>query len=328
MKVFTRLSLALLLGVPTLAAAVEQEPYVAIYDNVIQANADSAVSYCTDLQTSLSSESIDQRHQAFVQLAEGWGKVQASYILGGYDMDAMDYPLMIDYFHMGNENVHETLARLMKSKSKASKVLYKISYKTLGALDDVMFSGPWTPRRKEMAEVISSNVCKRLTQVRDGYKEHRADFLDDPDNSLSLLINAQIENIYKTRDWRIAQISGLTKKTLGQTHPESQQYPYSKASWAFIGGLLATNQQLLGEDQQPNIATIVYSTTDGEGIAAVQAALQDSLTAYRNTPADHNYNINDMIPLFQGLLDLQKAFYRQLVSSLGVTAKLIDADGD
>lgn len=45
MKVFTRLSLALLLGVPTLAAAVEQEPYVAIYDNVIQANADSAVSY-------------------------------------------------------------------------------------------------------------------------------------------------------------------------------------------------------------------------------------------------------------------------------------------
>ena len=56
---------------------------------------------------------VDVRHQAFVQLAEGWGRVQASYILGDYDMNAMDYPLMVDYFHSGNEDIHESIERLV-----------------------------------------------------------------------------------------------------------------------------------------------------------------------------------------------------------------------
>jgi hypothetical protein len=328
MKAFTGLSLMLLLGAPALSQAAEQDPYAVIYDTVIQANANNAVTYCGDLKQALDNPSSEQRHQAFAQLTEGWGRVQASYILGVYDMDAMDYPLMVDYFHMGKEDIHESLGRIMTGDLAASKALYKNSYKTLGALDDVMFSGPWTERRKEMAEVISSNVCKRLTQVRDGYQEHRADFLDDHDKALSLLINAEIENIYKTRDWRIAQISGLTKATLGQPKPEHQQYPYSKASWGFIGAILETNKQLLADDQQPNVATIVYAKHGEEGMAAVQEALTASWVAYQGAPAEHNYNTGDMIPLFQGLLDLQKAFYRQLVGSIGVTATLIDADGD
>ena len=328
MKALTQLSLVFLLATPGLSNAAEQDPYVAIYDKVIQTNANNVVNYCTDLQQALGSDSAEQRRQAFMQLTEGWGRVQASYILGAYDIDAMDYPLMVDYFHMSKENIHESLERVMKSDTKASKALYKNSYKTLGALDDVMFSGPWTERRHEMADVISTSVCKRLTRIRDGYQAHRADFLADQDKALSLLVNAEIENIYKTRDWRIAQISGLTKKTLGKPEPEHQQYPYSEASWGFIGAILATNEQLLADDQQPNVATIVYAKDGGEGLAPVQEALNASLLAYQEAPADHNYNTNDMIPLFQGLLDLQKAFYRQLVGRIGVTASLIDADGD
>ncbi|REG86671.1 imelysin family protein [Marinomonas pollencensis] len=328
MKALTQLSLVFCLTASGLSHAAEQDPYVAIYDKVIQANANHAVQYCADLQEALDSDSADLRRQAFMRLTQGWGRVQASYILGAYDIAAMDYPLMVDYFHMSKENIHESLARVMKSDSSASKALYKNSYKTLGALDDVMFSGPWSERRHEMADVISASVCKRLTLIRDGYQEHRADFLADQDKALSLLVNAEIENIYKTRDWRIAQISGLTKKTLGKPEPEHQQYPYSQASWGFIGAILATNQQLLADDQQPNVATIVAAKGGSEGLVAVQQALDASLLAYQQAPADHNYNTNDMIPLFQGLLDLQKAFYRQLVGRIGVTASLIDADGD
>lgn len=333
MKIFTPLSFICLLSVPVfsyaeLSHAQEKDPYASIYDNVLQHNADNAVQYCADLQIALESKSSEVRHQAFLQLAEGWGRVQASYILGDYDMNAMDYPLMVDYFHSGNEDIHESIERLVGRDTKASTALYKNSYKTMGAIDSVMFSSDWSERRKEFAEVMVANVCKRFTQISDGYKANRDAFLFDVDRSLSLVVNAEIEHIYKTRDWRIAQVSGLTKANLGETKPEHQQYPYSQASWAFIGGILEANKQLLGEAQQPNVATIAYEKHGKEGINAVQAALEASLVAYKNTPADHNFNLNDMIPIFQGLLDVQKAFYRHLVNEIGVSANLIDADGD
>lgn len=328
MNIFSPLAFICLLSVPLLSNAQEKDPYASIYDNVLQSNADNAVQYCSNLQTALESDSGDVRHQAFVQLAEGWGRVQASYILGDYDMNAMDYPLMIDYFHSGNEDIHESIERLLARDTKASTALYKNSYKTMGAIDSVMFSGEWSERRKEFAKVMVANVCKRFTQISEGYKENRDTFLFDVERGLSLVVNAEIEHIYKTRDWRIAQVSGLTKANLGVTKPEYQQYPYSQASWDFIGGLLETNRQLLAEDLQPNLATIAYEKHGKEGIRAVQAALNNSLIAYKNTPADHNFNLNDMIPIFQGLLDMQKAFYRHLVSQIGVSANLIDADGD
>lgn len=328
MNPLIRFSLLVLLGTSSLTKATELEPFKVIYDQVIQTNAAGAVSYCISLQQTLNSESAEQRHSAFVQLVEGWASVQASYVLGGYDMDAMDYPLMVDNFHMGKEDIHESLARLIKSDTAATKALYKTSYKTLGALDDVMFSGPWSARRKELADVMAVNVCKKLALIRDGYREHRAEFLEDPDKALSLLINAQIEDIYKTRDWRIAQISGLTKKTFGQPMPQKQQYPYSQASWAAIGAQMKTHHRLLAEDLQPNMATIAHQKKAEEGMAAVQADLQAALLAYRETPAGHHYDTNDMIPFYQGLKDLQTTFYDQLVSRMGVTAKLIDADGD
>ena len=338
MKIFTPQSLFCLLSAPLLiytelsyakeSHVQTKDPYVSIYDNVLQHNADNAVNSCINLQGALASDSNQVRHQAFVQLAEGWGRVQASYILGDYDANAMDYPLMVDYFHSGNEDIHASITRLVGRDTKVSSALYKNSYKTMGAIDSVMFSADWSERRKEFAEVMVANVCKRFTQISDGYKANRDEFLADKERGLSLVVNAEIEHIYKTRDWRIAQVSGLTKANLGITKPEHQQYPYSQASWAFIGGLLATNKQLLAEDAQPNVATIAYEKHGAEGINTVQTALQATLLAYKNTPADHNFNLNAVIPVFQGLLDIQKAFYRHLVNKIGVSADLIDADGD
>ncbi|MDA7747044.1 hypothetical protein N8878_06920 [Psychromonas sp.] len=328
MKIFTPLSFICLLSVPVLSFAQQKDPYASIYDNVLQYNADNAVKECTHLQTSLQSKSSEERHQAFANLAKGWAQVQASYILGDYDMNAMDYPLMIDYFHSGNEDIHESIERLVARDTKASTALYKNSYKTMGAIDSVMFSGEWSERRKEFAEIMVANVCKRLTQISDGYKANRDAFLFDVDRGLSLVVNAEIEHIYKTRDWRIAQVSGLTKTNPGAAKPETQQYPYSEASWVFIGGILETNHQLLAESQQPNVASIAYEKEGKAGIKAVQMALEAATLAYKNTPIDHDFNSKDMALVSQKLSELQTTFYQHLVSQIGVSANLIDADGD
>lgn len=322
------LTLICLSGSASLANPATTDAYAAIYDKVLQANADTAVARCNDLQQTLNSPSADRRHAAFVVLAQAWAKVRASYVLGGYDMAAMDYPLLIAYFHVGKEDLHESLDQIVEGDLPPASALYKNSYKTLRALDDVMFSGPWSPRREQMTGFITSKVCKRLAQVTEGYRAHRGDFLADPEKALSLLINAEIESLYKTRDWRIGQIIGLTKKSLGQQQLDKQEYPYSQASWPVIGAIIATHEQLLDADQQPNIASIARVKRADEELSLVQKGLSETALAYQAVPLDKGFDLQATIPVFQGLLDTQKAFYRHLVGRIGVTANIIDADGD
>lgn len=311
---------------PTVHAAAD--PYAAIYDRVLQPNADRAAERCAQMQATLADGDAAARLAAFVELARGWAGVQASYVLGGYEADAMDYPLLLDSFHMGKEDVHESLARIIDGNGAPATVLYKNSYKTLNALDDVLFSGPWSARRAELAAVITGNVCKYLGRIRDGYRSHRAEFVGNRSKALTLLVNAEIETIYKTRDWRIAQVSGLTRQTVGKVQPQHQQYPHSQASWAAIGAVIDTNVQLLAADRQPNIATIAHDKKADAGLASVQEALAATVAAYRDTRPDHGFATSDVIPVYQGLLDLEKAFYQDLARRIGVTASLIDADGD
>jgi hypothetical protein len=313
---------------PLAAAAQEVQPaYEAIYDTILTGDAEDAVSACGALQGVLASDSTAQtRDAAFVAVAQGWGRVQAAYILGGYEMNAMDYPLLIDTFHAGNEDIHATLARAIASDSAPETALFKNSYRTLTALDDLMFSGEWSPRRAALSQVAVATVCGRLETLRDGYKTHRADFLGDPDKALALLINAEIQNIYKTREWRIGEVVGLTKKTLGKVLPENAQYPYNTgASWAAIGAMLETHEALLSADAVPNIATIAAASG---GIGQVQTALASARAAYDGASAADYTDTAKMVALFVALQKVQKAFYDHVALSLGVSAGLVDADGD
>ncbi|MEJ2676628.1 MAG: hypothetical protein P8011_15820 [Acidihalobacter sp.] len=283
--------ISVLIGAFVTNARADQNPYAAVYDNVLQVDADRAVASCAALQKTLANVPEPERRDAFVKLARAWARVQAGYILGGYDMDAMDYPLLVDYFHVGKENIHESLARIVADDTLVAAALYKNSYKTVGALGDVMFSGAWSPRREILSRAIAANVCRNLARIRDGYREHRTDYLGDSKKALSLLINAMLESIYKTRDWRIAQVSGLNKQTLGQYLPQNQQYPYSKASWAAIGATIDTYAQLIGADRQPNIATIAHAKNADSGLLAVQKALAMTQQAYRDTPPGRAFQL-------------------------------------
>ncbi|MDQ2093714.1 hypothetical protein [Rhodalgimonas zhirmunskyi] len=322
-------ALGLALRAPAEATPEGHPALAAIYDDILTKDAHNAAQSCHALEPLLTPDSTPEaRTQAFIALAQGWGRVQAAYILGGYDMDAMDYPLLIDMFHHGKEDLPASLARAITSDSAPKTALFKNSYRSITALDDLMFSGPWTPRRAALSQVAAETVCARLDAIHQGYTAHRADFLADPDTALALLINAQIHNIYKTREWRIAEVVGLNKKTLGRVLPENAQYPNNlAASWAAIGAMLDTHAALLDADKQPNIATIAADAGNG-GLEEVQTALTAAKSAYDGASVADYADTAKMIPLFAALQKVQKAFYDHLALSLGVAAGLVDADGD
>lgn len=319
---------------PAGAAGAAQPAYAALYDTVLVAHAEAAAASCQALMPALTPESSAEARQAgFVALAEGWGRVEASYILGGYDMAAMDYPLLIDMFHSGKEDIHAKLARALASDSPPEQALFKNSYRSITALDDLMFSGPWSARRAALAQTAAASLCQRLEAIAAGYGANREAFLANPDKALALLIDAQIQNIYKIREWRIGEVVGLTKKTLGRVVPENAQYRFNlPASWAAMGAMLEVHAALLDQGRQPNIATIAAAFGTGNrdigGLQEVQAALAQAQAAYAGASAADYTDTARMVPLFSALQKLQKAFYDHLALSLGVAAGLVDADGD
>ncbi|MBE2278250.1 MAG: hypothetical protein IAE87_18370 [Rhodobacteraceae bacterium] len=323
-----RILAALLAALPLPATAETDPAFAAIYDGVLQADAEGAVAACTGVQAAIAGGDAPARLAAFTGLATAWGRVQTAYVLGGYDMDATDYPLLIDYFHSGKEDIPKSIERIIAGTGTPDTALYKNSYRTMTALDAAMFAGDWTPRRAEISTAIAQTVCTRLALLRDGYATHREDFLADPDKALGLTVNALIENLYKTREWRIAMVAGLTRETVGQYLPQNQQYPFSQASWAVVGAILDTYARLLDDDSQPNLATLAHNRQAEDGLAEIQAALAETRAAYAATPPEAAFALKETVPIFAGLQDMQKAFYDHLVLALGISAVLIDADGD
>lgn len=326
-RILTSLLTWLAFGLPSFAAAANHS-WVAIYDDILQKNADQAVAHCTALEATLETGDEAARLTAFTDLATAWARVQASYVLGGYDDAAIDYPALIDRFHIGNEDLHDALTRIIASDRAPKSALYKTSYRSITALDDVMFSGPWSERRAALADVIAASLCSRLEKVRDGYSAQRDAVLTDPDKALGLLMNAEIESLYRTRDWRIAQVAGLTRKSLGEPRLDNQQYPWSGASWAVIGAILDAHSQLLANDRAPNLSTVAAAKGGSAGMASVQDMLLESIIAYKAVSPDRAFSPQEMVPIINALQMVQNAFYNHLALSLGVTMGIVDADGD
>lgn len=314
------------------AAHKVEDPYTTLYDDMAQRHVAQALTACTALKDGLAAGATgpladtETRRAAFTALATGWGQVQASYVLGGYDTAAMDYPLMMDAFHSGKEDIPAAIARLSTGTDAPDKALYKTSYRTLTALDATLFGGDFSPRRAELGTAMTESLCARLGQIRDGYAAARGDFMADPDTARALLVNTLIEQVYKTRDWRLGEVAGLTRKTAGKPDRARQQYPFSGASWAVIGGNLEVFAQMLAEDTQPNIATIGRIRSAEAGVAAAQTALAEARAAYAAAPEP--FAPEASADLFATLGRLQDAIAQQMVPHMAVPATLIDADGD
>ena len=304
--------------------------YGVIYDDIITADATQAVTTCSALLSVLGEESsAEARNDAFVTLADAWARVQAIYILGGFEENAIDYPLLIDTFHHGNENIPAKLERAINSDSDPKTALFKNAYRTLTALDYLMFSGDWSTRRQLLSQLAAETVCSRLETLQADYISQRDAYLDDPKKAMTQMIDAVIQSAYKTRDWRIGQVAGLTRKTLGETLPENAQFPNNpEASWAAIGAIIDTHVRLLIKGTSINITSLAVAYGRGD-LPEVQEAVKEAQTAYgAATFEDYYTNTEKMVPLYAALKNVQGALYDYVAASLGVSAGLVDSDGD
>lgn len=329
-----------LIGIAALAVLIKDpaekqtQAITSIYDNIILQNAAAAVQSCQDLNQQLEQAKEGERSQAlndaFKQLVLAWKKVEATYIAGDLDMQAIDYPRYIDIFHIGNEDITQQMGKVLNSQSAPQKALYKNSYKTINALETVLYRDKLlTPRKLALAKYINNNICQKLGQIEQTYQEKRSDLLADPGKALSLLANALAGQTMMMKDWRIGDPAGLTKKYENRPDPRRAEYYASDLSIPAIQAVLATQNQLIGAQPYANFRELAASYGAKEPLQASQALLQQAEDAAEklNKPG-FDFNPKEAAALYKLAGELQVSYYGNLIQALPVMAKILEADGD
>lgn len=330
-KQFTTLSTSLLIALFASIASAEEDILNQIYDQILVENSVQAVNACNEMSQALAQSSLGDSAPLlapFENLVAAWKTVEVSYILGSVDVDAIDYPIFIDMYHMGNEDINRALSRALASDSKPATALYKNSYKTINALEAFLFNSEWNARAQALAIHATDNLCQRLDKVAQSYQDHRQDALDDHDQSIAYLLNGLVSSTYKTSEWRVGDAAGLSRKYKNDPDARRVEYPFSGSSLFAIGVILDAHKQMIGAEQQPNFATYAHEQGADEAMALAQQALDDAFAAYQAIPADTDFSTEDMQALFDTLNKLQLAYYHNLLKSLDVVAKILEADGD
>lgn len=336
-KILIAAALAIVIAVFTLIEdpnAQQEQALASMYDNVIIKNADQAVKQCTDwqhmLQQAREGERSEQLEQSFAKLVMAWKAVEATYIAGELDQEAIDYPRYLDIFKVGNESITKQMDKVLSSDSPPQTALYKHSYKTVNALEAILYSdNQLTGRKLALAKEISIHICERLSDIANTYQQQRTVFLSAKDTALSMLANVLANQTLSLKDWRIGDVAGLTKKYENQPDVRRGEYYFSHLSLEAIQTILQTQSQLIGEQAYPNFALIadIYGAQRPLNEARVQliAAQKevDKLIDEQQELSPQNSQ-----QLYQNVGKLQVIYYNDLIKALPVMAKILEADSD
>lgn len=305
-----------------------------IYDNVLQKQADNAVNACGGLADTLQSTQAGPRttavDEAFKKLILAWKSVEATYVVGDLNMAAIDYPRYIDTFHNGNEDISVQMQKVLNSDSEPKKALYKNSYKTVNALEDILYQNDnLSERQIALAQVITDNICKYLGKIETAYQDSRDSFINEPSKALSLLANALASHTMMTKDWRIGDPAGLTKKYAGKPDASRAEYHKSGLSIPAVLAIFDAQAQLIGEQDFANFKDLVAFYGAEAQLKDSQNLLKQTIDATQKLDSSQPDFTSDHIkPLYQLAGDLQVSYYSNLITALPVMAKILEADGD
>jgi len=309
--------LSTLLAVSTTFAA--QNSLNSILNEVSIPNVDATISNARALQK-------DMNPKNFTKLVNSWKKVEALYFAGDLNEDYLDTPRYIDVFHNLKENLNKQMQRAIDSKDEPKVVLFKNSFRTINALEYVLFNDDVvTPREKALAVEILNTIVSNLEDIKEVYKE----YLKSPEKSEkwenAMIINTLIASSYRLKEWRIGDAAGYSTKYKGKPDNRRAEYYLSKRSFDAIKAILEAHNEVVGEQKYYNFASMAKEAGAGKQAKEAQDAIANTLKQLEMLKKD---DFSKAKELFEAAKSVHNAYYLSLVEELSVTAKILDADGD
>lgn len=290
-----------------------------IVKNISIPNVETAISDAKNLQKDINDEN-------FTKLVKSWKKVESLYFLGELDETYSDTPRYIDVYNNLKEDLNTQMKRVIESKDEPKSALFKNSFKTINALEYVLYNdNEVTKREKDLAVAILDSIIANLENIKKGYKSYLAGKPKDEKMSNAIILNTLISTTYKVKEWRIGNASGNASKYKNDPKNERAEYYLSKNSFNAIEGILEAQKEIIKKNKYYDFAS--YAMDKGAAIQLLSALdninlMEDEM---KSLPKDDFTKANN---LFKISKDLYNTYYVSLVEQLNITAKILDADGD
>lgn len=286
-----------------------------------------------NVQNSIDSANIlknDLNEKNFTNFVKSWKKVEALYFAGDLDEDFLDTPRYIDVFNNLKEDLNSQMNRIINSNDEVKTALYKNSFKTINALEYVLFNDKnISKREKEISIAIIDSIILHLEDINEVYKSYTKvsenKKVKDEKWENALVINALIASSYRLKEWRIGNASGFSSKYKNDAKNERAEYFLSQNSFEAINAILDAHKQIVLKNKYYDFAAFVMNK--GAAIELLHAIdkIEEMKKELELLSKD---DFTKAEKLFNSAKDLHNAYYVSLIAQLSIVGKILDADGD
>lgn len=316
------------------AAPSQQESLRSIYENILIKDAKQSKQACDHFRQQLNKTQAGSSNQTisqpFTQLVTSWKKVEANYIGAEITATAIDWPRYLDIFHIGNEDLHKQMKRAVGSDSKPEIALFKNSFRTINALEALLFEdNTLNTRELLLADAVSKDICQRLGDIEQMYVKHQKEFLADPEKAVAIFTHVLATSSFMLKDWRVGDPAGLTKKYENRPDPNRSEYALSGNSMAAVHAILEAQEEMIGKQKYTNFADIAIAYGANKQVERSRKLLTEAQKEAKVVDrAYFDFNPKETKPLYQTLGQLHDSYYAGLVQALPIVGKILEADGD
>ena len=291
---------------------------VNILKNVSIPNVEKTISDAKVLQKDVNA-------QNFTNFLKSWKKVEALYFAGDINEDFADTPRYIDVFNNLKEDLNSQLKRAIESKDEPKVALFKNSFKSINALEYILFNDKdISKREKELSVVILDSIISNLEEINKVYKNYLVSPKDEKWEN-ALVINTLIASSYRLKEWRIGNASGNSSKFKNDAKNERAEYFLSQNSFAAIDAILDAHNQIVKKNPYYDFAAFAMDKGAAIQLLVVIDKIKEMQDELKVLPKDDFTKANK---LFNNAKDLHNAYYVSLIEQLSITGKILDADGD
>ncbi len=289
-----------------------------ILKNVSLPNTNRAISDAQNLQQNLTKEN-------FAKFVASWKKVEDLYFAGELDEDYADTTRYVDVFHNLKEDLNAQIKNVIASNDESKIALFKNSFKTINALEYVMFNDKVISVREEaLSKEILNSIISKLQDIKGVYESYIKTPTKDEKWENAMIVNSLIASSYRLKEWRIGDVSGNSSKYKSDAKNERAEYFLSQNSFGAIKSILEAHEEIMGDKNYKNFGTVAKTEANKE-VLDIQKAIKNleiELLKLKNDDFTKASN------LYEASKVLHNAYYLSLVEQLQVTAKILDADGD
>lgn len=297
-----------------------------IYNNVILKDLSNSIESLKKLEKEIELKNLTSSKNEFSNFLFHWKSVENIYILGDFNEEFIDYPRYMDIFHNGNENIQKQLDLAISSSDELRVALFKNSLKSINALEYLLYTKDISNERVNQSLLfIAKRLQTLLVEINEEYKAIKDILTSDLKKTNGILINKLIESSYKLKEWRIADVSGLTKKYANNPNNNRAEYYVSKNSALAVKAILENYKNILDNDSYEDFGDFLKKETSTKQIENLKNRISQALVEVEKIENDDLTNAKN---LYEKVADIHIILFVEMVEELQINAKILDADGD